>query len=514
LAEGYSISLVFGIDKGYIDFVNLYLRGIKNMPTLITPDRPNIILPKTPTIITKRKTDSKVILAAKNILGVNLWSMQKTILDTVFNERYVTVRSCHAIGKSFLAGCAVLLFLILNPNSIVITTAPTWNQVKNILWREIRKLHARAKINELLPNGIGGKLNLTDYTLAPQWYALGISPRAEEAERIQGFHSETGNILVLCDESPGCNADIINAAEDSLMTSPYAHMLHIGNPTEASGHFYRTHKDPKYVPFQVPFKITPNAKAGKDIVPYLITHIWVKEMIEKWGPEHPFVLNKVYAEFSQSEGQNMIPLAFIERAMAETKPTVLTGPFTMGVDIAEGGEDRSAIAFRANNYIFKVITYHNRDTMKLVAWIERSMKWFRPNNPQGITVNIDTIGVGKGVYDRLREKGWRNVRSVRTSRRPFAPNLGKGEGMKEFYSLKEQIWWGFRRDLEKGKILLVDKDSVKAALVAPNYETPHGKIKIEEKKVTRKRIGSTVLLDEGDAVILTSAKAAPEMRIY
>jgi hypothetical protein len=50
--------------------------------------------------------------------------------------------------------------------------------------------------------------------------------------------------------------------------------------------------------------------------------------------------------------------------------------------------------------------------------------------------------------------------------------------------------------------------------MAPRYETPDGKITLERKKVTRKRIGVTVLLDEGDAVILTSAKSYREVKIY
>lgn len=456
-------------------------------------------------VLTPRKTDDKVKQLIKGVFGVTLWSMQEAILNSILFERYTTVRSCHAIGKSFVGGLAVPTFLILNPNSIVVTTAPTWNQVRNILWREIHKLYSRARLHHIFPNGFGGILNQTDLTLGPQWYAIGLSPKADEVERIQGFHSETGSVLILCDESPGCNPQIVDAAETSLMISPDAHMAHIGNPTDPSGHFYETFKDVKYNKFHVPFSKTPNGQAGKDIIPYLITNVWVKEMIEKWGKTHPFVINKVDANFTSKSGNSVIPLAHIERAMEEEKPPISSSAKKiMGVDVAEAGEDSSAIAYKVGEIVTKVEKYHHFDTMKICGWMIQRMKEFNPENPKAVTVNLDTIGIGKGIYDRARELGWTNVKSVRGSKLAINKN--------EFGNLKSEMWWTTRDALRDNQLFLPKNEELKADLVAPHFNlNSDGSILVEPKKETKKRIGRSP--DMGDAVVLACAKVVPSLRI-
>jgi hypothetical protein len=57
----------------------------------------------------------------------------------------VTVKSCHGIGKTFLASRLVLWFLDTHPmdQTVVVTTAPTSYQVRAVLWRYIRQGHER-----------------------------------------------------------------------------------------------------------------------------------------------------------------------------------------------------------------------------------------------------------------------------------------------------------------------------------------------------------------------------------
>ena len=117
---------------------------------------------------------------ARDILGIAPWSKQVEIMRSVLENRKTTVRSCNAAGKTATAAMIMNWFLPVFPDSVVITTAPTWRQVEKLIWKEIRINHQRAGI-------LGG-------TLAPKspelqidqdrWYASGIS--TNQPDRFQG----------------------------------------------------------------------------------------------------------------------------------------------------------------------------------------------------------------------------------------------------------------------------------------------------------------------------------------
>jgi len=109
----------------------------------------------------------------------------------------------------------------------VITTAPTFTQVKNVLWKEIAALKRRAKENNF---AIGGELNQTEWKLNEEWWALGIS--TNEADRFQGFHSE--HLMGIFDEGSGVAKPIWDAMNGLLPEK----WLVIGNPLSPLGPYY------------------------------------------------------------------------------------------------------------------------------------------------------------------------------------------------------------------------------------------------------------------------------------
>src|SRR5688572_17954582 len=76
---------------------------------------------------------------AKEVLGATPWERQEAILEALRDHSRVTVCSAHGVGKTWVAAAATLWFLYTREPAIVLTTAPTHRQVKEILWREIRR---------------------------------------------------------------------------------------------------------------------------------------------------------------------------------------------------------------------------------------------------------------------------------------------------------------------------------------------------------------------------------------
>ena len=175
----------------------------------------------------------KPVRFVKNRLNINPWRKQQDILEALAKHNRVAVRSCNGSGKTFTAALATIWWLMAHDEAIVITTAPTERQVKQLLWREIRKIHVQ---NQDL---IGGKITSTRLELNNQLFAFGFSTNT--AERFQGFHHQ--NILIVVDEASGVHEFIFDAILGAMSTKN-SKMLMIGNPTALAGTFYNAfHKN-------------------------------------------------------------------------------------------------------------------------------------------------------------------------------------------------------------------------------------------------------------------------------
>lgn len=134
---------------------------------------------------------------AEERLKVELWSGQRSILESVRDNLQTAVHSCHEVGKSFIAALTVCWWLDCHPvgEAFVVTTAPTGAQVKSILWREINRMHESA--------GLHGRTNLTEWYIGNELVALGRKPGEHNMSAFQGQHARF--MLVVLDEA--CHDD-------------------------------------------------------------------------------------------------------------------------------------------------------------------------------------------------------------------------------------------------------------------------------------------------------------------
>ena len=112
----------------------------------------------------------------KKVLGIEtLETYQIKILEAIASHDRVCISAAHDVGKSWTLARIVLWYMSCFPYCRVITTAPTYNQTKNILWAEIRAAYSRSKFP------LGGKMNLTEWQVTPEgdWFAIGFTPRNE-----------------------------------------------------------------------------------------------------------------------------------------------------------------------------------------------------------------------------------------------------------------------------------------------------------------------------------------------
>lgn len=188
-----------------------------------------------------------------HILGCSYWQKQKEILESCFTRQRTTVASCNASGKSYNVARIALAFLYAFPNSIVVTTAPTFRQVDNVIWRELRGAHERSKV------ALGGKLNQTELELGSNWYAFGVA--SDKPDNVRGIHATGGHILIIVEEAQGIAPDILTALEGNL-TSNDVSLIYIGNPTAGYGTFFDSHKSQLFHKIVITAFDTPNFTAN------------------------------------------------------------------------------------------------------------------------------------------------------------------------------------------------------------------------------------------------------------
>jgi len=418
------------------------------------------------------------LLWIKEVLQVQLWSKQRQVVESVFQNRRTTVRACHSSGKTLDAACIALAFMYLRPPAKIVTTGPSWYQVRFLLWSEINHLFK----TRLQPLGFPGEIFHTMLRLAEHWFAVGISPK--EDVNFQGFHQK--NVLVIFDEAPGVREEIAESA-DSLLASGNAHLLKIGNPTKSSGHFYNDFRDPSVQTFHISAFDTPNY-TGEDVPDtirgQLITEEWVNDKRIRWGEDSPLYISRVLADFPPDiEERQLISLALCEEAVNRDIEPI--GEKEMGLDIARFGGDLTCYAIRQGNVILRLLFDSKRDTMEVAGRAKRLYE------DEGIVkIKADVIGVGSGVVDRLSEQGI-NVIGVNSAESAIEPD--------RYFNKRTEMWFNALEWLKVGKI--PNDDLLIRDLTAVRYEyTSKGQYKLEPKDQTKKRLGYSP--DRGDAFVL------------
>ena len=342
---------------------------------------------------------------AAEILGVTLWDKQRAALQALTRRQRVAVKSGNGLGKDFTAAVAALWFVYAHNPAIVLSTAPTFRQVRNVLWRQLHALHRRAN------PPLGGQLLDTRWELAADRYALGFS--ATGADRFQGFHCP--NLLVIVDEAEGVADDIYEGIE-GVITSANARLMLIGNPMRPSGGFYHAfHRERAlYETITISALESPNVLARRIVIPGMPTAEWVEERRNSWGEGSAAFQSRILGEFPKQGDDNLIALDDIEEAQyapGELPPPgdrrsddiialLVPGwsehtPVALGVDVARYGPDRSVALLRRGYIVEDIKVFPKSDTMALTGAVIAMARERRPDR-----VNVDEVGVGAGVLDR------------------------------------------------------------------------------------------------------------------
>ena len=424
-------------------------------------------------------------------LGEHLWSKQAEVALSVQAHRRTAVKSCHAAGKSFTASRVAAWWLWSYPagTAFVVSTAPTFEQVRAVLWREIGRAHRKGH----LP----GRVNQTEWWIGDEMVGFGRKPGDADPSAFQGIHAE--HVLVVIDEACGVPRDLWLAAL-SLAANEGSRILAIGNPDDPGSHFATVcQPDSGWHVIQIGWRDTPNFSGESvpaELTGLLIGPTYVEEMRRDVGEGSGPWLSKVEGEFPLEADDGVVPLSAVRRCQApdqEHSPDDLL-PVELGWDVGAGG-DKSVVRERTGCRAGRTWSLKGRDTMAQCGEVVKLI-----HETGATALKIDSIGVGHGAADRmaeLRGNGNHGARVVRV-------NVGEASTLPHrFPKLRDQIWWEVGRQLSQDgawDLSGIDEATV-AQLTAPKFSLDSsGRVKVEAKADTRARIGRSP--DDADALLL------------
>lgn len=430
------------------------------------------------------------VLFAKEVCSFFPDPWQEAVMMDIAESTKVSVRSGHGVGKTSVEAVVLLWFLSCFKFPKVIATAPTRQQLNDILWSEIEKWRSRSPLLKELLTWTKTYVYMKGYE--KRWFA--VAKTASEPENMQGFHEE--NMLIIVDEASGVEDDIMEAILATL-SGKNNKLLMCANPTRTTGTFYDSHNRDRGMYRCHKVSSLDSTRTNKENI---------AAFIRKYGEHSNVVKVRVYGDFPAQEDDTFIPLPLIEQTVLNEIDTEKINRISLGVDVARYGDDETVIASNIGGKIEIPLVRHGQSLMTTAGDIVRLYKQIIKDYPQYkgvITVNIDDTGLGGGVTDRLEE-----VKTEQRLRRmEIVPvNFGNKpplDGSEEHYQdISTYMWATVKAEMENREISIPNDEELVAQLSVRKYSiTSQGKIMLESKKDMKAR--SIKSPDRADAVALS-----------
>jgi hypothetical protein len=385
----------------------------------------------------------------------------------VNGRRRFTVRAGHGVGKTTVEAWIIIwALLFLRPCKVPIT-ANSQDQLRDVVWTEVALWHR--KLPPFLKDMIDVQAETIRIRHDPEAaFAVARTARPEKPEALQGFHSD--NLVFVIEEASGID-DVIFQVASGALSSEDSWVFMFANPTRTSGYFYNSHNGPgrhQWRRFHVPCSNSSRVKPS-----------YAEEIARDYGEQSNVFKVRVLGEFPISEDNAVIALGLVEAAIDRPVSPSDVG-VVWGLDVARFGDDTTCLAKRRGNVLLEpTMEWRKTDLMQSVGRIVREYHE-TPLGARPGAINVDVIGLGAGVVDRLKELGL-PVRGINVGESP-ATDDGR------FMRLRDELWWRAREWFTSLDCTIPRDEHLIDELVGPTYKYEStGKIRVESKDDMKKR---------------------------
>jgi phage terminase large subunit len=404
-------------------------------------------------------------------------------------ESRISIRAGHGVKKSATLAIIVLWGLLCHGRGVKIPViAGSQQQLRDTIFPEIKRWA------NILPKPLFDQLDfgverITIKNAPEDAFAVARTASKDNPDAMAGFHAK--KLILIIDEASAVAEEAYEIGQGALST-PGALAILAGNPTRTGGFFHATHtrlRD-RWWTLRVSSEEVPSARSHID------------DIRRMYGADSNAFRVRVSGEWPTANDETVIALEHAEAAIGRDVAGTMVKPVA-GLDIARFGDDANCLVLRKGNKLMRApIEWRGSDLMATTGRVANIINDLPPDE-QPVEIMVDSIGLGAGVADRLRELGF-DVVDVNVGE---APSSGD-----RFMRLRDELWWKGREWFEKRNVCLPPGcDKLIAELTAPTYTfASSGKIIVESKADLKKRgIRSP---NQADALLLSLATVDQPIR--
>lgn len=395
------------------------------------------------------------------------WLILKAVEDVV-NRRVpqvkISIRSGHGIGKSTTLSWLIYWYLFCFKDSQIPCTAPTQEQMFDVLWKELSAWRER------LPEGIKELFDITANYIrvieSPQtWFARAKTARKEKPEALAGIHSDY--VMMLIDEASGVPEEVYNTGEGALTGENVIQIL-ISNPTRLVGTFKESQKETNDEYLKLHFNSEDSPVVKKE---------FVERIVAKHGIDSDEYRIRVKGEFPNEEGvddKGYLPL-LNENDIKFTNDEELIGYRRLGIDPAGEGNDKSVWCVR-DKFKARIVGSEAISNEKTIG--QKSLTIMDAHDVEPEDVYIDNFGKGANVAQEI---------ALSVNKRVQGVNVGdQATDTERFINKRAEAHWRAKQWLRQGGEIVKHEEFKKEAVTIRYRKELNGKMKIMSKVEMKK----------------------------
>ena len=411
-------------------------------------------------------------------------SYQGDALRMLANPGRYLFRWPNSAGKTAVLALTVLWFMDCYPDAALVTTAGTWSQIRDQLWREIPYWYDRADSEDIVIKEIQKTQLVVD---GKKWFAIGRA--ASKEATFEGLHSK--NVMVIFDEAKAVPSTIWDAARRILRGTGQEDVrlwwITASTPASPVGPFFDACQDPTWQ--QLKLSAYETARVGLDEV---------QTDLEELGEDGPLFWSMDLAEFPIEGADTVIPLSELlqyvegtpgaEKAQKASQDMDLFG----GMDVARFGDAESSLAVAQGGWVRELQTWKGKPLTHSAGMVQNTLsRWgFVPGR-----IALDDDGVGGGVTDILAEANWAPI-PIHNGSAALTPS--------RYGNWVTEAWFVFRNMLREALVSVPDDKTLINQLAARKYKfSRKGQLLLETKDEMKK--AGRVSPDRAEAVIYATA---------
>lgn len=285
----------------------------------------------------------------------------------------------------------------------------------------------------------------------------------DEEGKAEGYHPlEPGaEMAIIVNEAKSVKKEIFNALK---RCTGFNYWLNVSTPGEPFGEFYKAFTN-----------WTNSVRVDTFMCPAHLSSLERDAERIELGEHSALYRSKHLALFTSIGGQVIIPVELLEYLKLNPPSTLFQHwPLRIGGDLAAGG-DECVITSVKGNKIQNRFCFTQADTTVSADIIDKYLSETLRISKTHEYIFMDDGGVGRGIIDNLRRRGWNIKRILNQS-----PAVRKTE----FGNRGAESWFRAKRILEEG-LFVIDNDQKFLDQLGNRYykqQSTQGRITLESKK--------------------------------